>query len=195
MSAMNTSETYVGVGHTLLRLVEGLVKLRVVDPNDDPRPAEALDDAVAELNNVEAVEDLPLAALKLIRLSIAMGVRPTAGEVPEDVITAEVGPGLELLEAVKEDVDRNLTVRMIATAMSVLFDYAYTLLQPAMEHLADEEKEASVRAALLIAESSARAVGDWERAAAGVASLQALQSVLGQIVEEETNPPEESNGE
>jgi hypothetical protein len=185
MSTLDTRDAYVGVGNTLLRLVEGLVGLKAVDPNDNPRPQEALDEAVLELEGVQSVEGLPLATLKLIRLGIAMGVRPTAGDVPEDVITAEVGPGLELLAALESDKERNLSVRMVAMAVSVLFDYVFAICEPAMEHLSREEQEATVRAAILIAETSVRRIDATERAALGVKVLRDTAEALESLIAEE----------
>lgn len=182
---MSQSEQYEGVGHTALRLALGLVQMKCIPPDDEPRPRDAVESLMDAVEAVEAVDDLPYVGVQYLRACLAFGMRPSSGEVNSSVVTADVDSGLELLETLKADTEVEQSFRAGAVAISCIIDYLFVLSQAAMEDLSKEEQEEAVRAAVLIAENSARAMGDDDRAQIGSDVLQRMSEYIGQLDEAE----------
>ena len=175
---MNRTDRMVGVAHTCVRLMEGLLRIRALPVDDSPSVSSAHRELEELVSEIDDVEDIAFVFLHLVRLADVMGMSPSVGDVPEDVVTADVSAGLELLQKLEGHRDSSVSFRAAAFAGSMIMDYAFSTAEPFLEEMSDDEKSEAVRSAMLIAENSSRAMDPTMRADAGLATLRALTSTL-----------------
>ena len=173
-------ENLIGVGRTLLTLADGLVRSGFIDPEESLSPVGLIEELAEDVDAANApsgvdVQRLPLLVLQVVRIAESLGVRPTiassedAGSVGVEV--ADVESGLEFLAQV--DQKTSLEIRGVATAISILVDYAFVVVEPFLRESTEQLDVVKItKGVLAVAEVSVRmALSDGERGAMSVEIL------------------------
>lgn len=165
---MSEREELQGVARTLSLLADGLVRDGFIDPGTSQSVHEIFQDLQSDLEAAESFSDvvdikrLPLLLLQVVRLGHRMGVRFTEVEGPDEervsVSTADVLGGLELMQQAPQQA--SLELRGVATAISILTDYAFIVAEPLLPNAEGLDVVAITRGALSVAEVSVRAALD-----------------------------------
>src|SRR5690606_1387624 len=170
---------YLGVGMTLHTLAKGLLGLRVLEPDDSPTAAEAKEDLVEAVEAISSTRDIAFAAVHLMRLGVALGMRASQIEVPDEgIVIADVHAGIELLEQLKADSEAYEAFRASALAVSCIVDYACVLCDDVTAGMACQERDEAIRAAIFVAETSARAIPAEERTHEGYLVFKQMCTLL-----------------
>lgn len=163
---MSEREELQGVGRTLLLLADGLVRDGFLDPEECPSAFEVFQEMREDMDATDGLDGinptrLPLLLLQVVRIAKLMGVRPTVeaegsgAEPTAGVEIADIAGGLELLQQMPQEAA--LELRGVATAISVLADYTYVVVEPLLR---DSEEQLDVvsltRGALAVSEISIR---------------------------------------
>lgn len=161
---MSDREELQGVGRTLLLLADGLVRDGFLDPEENPTPYVLMKELREDTDAADGVKGidvsrLPLLVLQVARIAQLLGVRPTEAsgdsETKVGIEIADVAGGLELLTQLPQEA--SLELRGIATAISVLFDYAYVVVEPLLRESEVKLDVVSLsKGALAVAEISVR---------------------------------------
>lgn len=161
---MNDRERLRGVADTLVTLADGLVRDGFIDPEDDEPDADSIleelaDDVGTAQSDPNAIQRLPLLLLQVVRVADAAGVRPTVASSEGGAVsvnTMDIAGGLEILEQAPKEA--NLELRGIATAVSVLLDYAHVVVEGLLAETEQEglDRVSLSRGAVTVAEISIR---------------------------------------
>lgn len=201
---MSDREDLQGVGRTLLMLADGLIRDGFLDPGEKPTASEVLVELREDLDAADGVNGpdvarLPLLMLQVVRIAHLLGVRPTVSagssedEAAVGVEIADVAGGIELLQQLP--MEQGLEIRGVAVAMSVLFDYAYVVVEPLLRESNEQlDIVKLIKGALAVAEIAARrGLDDGER---GEAAMLLLRRCADSIeAETEADKAEDADAE
>lgn len=194
-------DQFMGIARTLATLADGLVMNGFIDPGESPSAVAVLRELKEDLEATDSasgidVRRLPLLFLQVVRIADLMGVSPTVAtsEGSISIETTDVSGGMELLEQVGKET--NIELRGVATAISVLFDYAAICVQPYLKKSEDElDVTRLTRGALVVAEVSIRrALDERTRGALAVSILRQCAAMI-EAEEKETVAEEGDDGE
>ena len=159
---MDERERLSGIARTLTILADGLVRSGFIDPGELSTASSVMEELKqdvedADLGNSVNVDRLPLLVLQIVRIAELSGVRPSEPSIGEtSVVEAmDVMGGLELLGQLPTNIATE--IRGVATAISVLVDYAFIVTSEAIRG-SDENLDvvSLTRGVLAVAEVSVR---------------------------------------